>query len=219
MAEQWNDPVDRLLEKVTAEHDARLAAGTAPQTLFVLVFKYVHYDQEKVHVIGVFETREQAEAVVEKIMSRAGKFIAFLDLWTSRLWREDFIIEECELGNAAAATTAGVWVKNWVLHGDDSGYHYFCRKECGNEHRKKQKPLDDLVNRLKTERPWCYDEAGQQFVYVPQELGEAAAASIERLREALRQVSKDMHCVSSRPCPTCRNVTAAFGEPFGCEVR
>jgi UDP-N-acetylglucosamine transferase subunit ALG13 len=36
------------------------------------------------------------------------------------------------------------------------------------------------------------------------------------LREALKLVSADMHCASSRPCSTCQTVSAALGEPFGC---
>jgi hypothetical protein len=36
------------------------------------------------------------------------------------------------------------------------------------------------------------------------------------LYEAVKLVSKDMHQVSNRPCPTCQAVTNALGEPFGC---
>ena len=86
--------------------------------------------------------------------------------------------------NAASAPMPRICVKNWCLHGDESGYHYFCSTECANKYR---------------------------FTFV--------SAMADKLRAALRQVSKDMHERSSRPCPTCRDVTAALGEPFGCEVR
>lgn len=38
----------------------------------------------------------------------------------------------------------------------------------------------------------------------------------EALRDTLRLVSQDMHGTSTRPCDTCKQVTKAFGEPFGC---
>lgn len=36
------------------------------------------------------------------------------------------------------------------------------------------------------------------------------------LRDALQQVSGDMHNTSRRPCATCRAATKALGAPFGC---
>lgn len=39
------------------------------------------------------------------------------------------------------------------------------------------------------------------------------------LREAVRVLNVDWHNRSERPCGTCRAVSAALGEPFGCEVR
>lgn len=47
----------------------------------------------------------------------------------------------------------------------------------------------------------------------------ADAPSAHAMRAALRIVSQDMHVASTRPCDTCRMVTAALGEPFGCSAR
>lgn len=41
----------------------------------------------------------------------------------------------------------------------------------------------------------------------------------ELQEEALRCLSEDMHMSSSRPCATCRVVSAAIGKPFGCIVK
>ncbi len=40
------------------------------------------------------------------------------------------------------------------------------------------------------ERPWCYDESGQQFQYVEPEVADAAIAEIERLEAALAAVDE-----------------------------
>lgn len=45
---------------------------------------------------------------------------------------------------------------------------------------------------------------------------ESVSGSVPMLKNALRLVSKDMHQVSRRPCPTCQMVSNALGEPFGC---
>lgn len=47
----------------------------------------------------------------------------------------------------------------------------------------------------------------------------ADAPSAHALRGALKVLSRDMHVVSTRPCDTCRMVSAALGEPFGCSAR
>lgn len=39
------------------------------------------------------------------------------------------------------------------------------------------------------------------------------------LKQAIRVLCMDMHSASSRPCETCRLVSNALGEPFGCEAR
>lgn len=39
------------------------------------------------------------------------------------------------------------------------------------------------------------------------------------LKRAVRLLALDMHEASSRPCESCRIVSAALGEPFGCEIR
>lgn len=44
--------------------------------------------------------------------------------------------------------------------------------------------------------------------------GDADAPGDERA--ALRRISRDMHRTSRRPCATCREITEALGEPFGC---
>jgi len=38
------------------------------------------------------------------------------------------------------------------------------------------------------------------------------------LRVAVLALSRDMHGTSTRPCATCAAVTAALGEPFGCDA-
>lgn len=38
---------------------------------------------------------------------------------------------------AAKAKNAGVEVKNFIMHGDDSGYHYFCCPDHGKAWREK----------------------------------------------------------------------------------
>lgn len=43
----------------------------------------------------------------------------------------------------------------------------------------------DIVDRLRTERPYCYDEAGQMFEYAPPILADKAADEIDRLRRKL----------------------------------
>ncbi len=39
-----------------------------------------------------------------------------------------------------------------------------------------------------------------------------------RLDAAIRSHIHDGHVYGSRPCETCRKVTAALGEPFGCDL-
>jgi hypothetical protein len=41
---------------------------------------------------------------------------------------------------AAKAKNAGVWVKNFIIHGDESGYHYFCCADHGKAWREKNIP-------------------------------------------------------------------------------
>jgi hypothetical protein len=36
------------------------------------------------------------------------------------------------------------------------------------------------------------------------------------LREAVKVLGVDMHVASTRPCSTCQALSAALGEPFGC---
>ena len=50
---------------------------------------------------------------------------------------------------------------------------------------------------------------------------ELEATSISRsvkrmLASAIANLSKDMHCVSQRPCLTCRKMSKAIKKPFGC---
>lgn len=37
-----------------------------------------------------------------------------------------------------------------------------------------------------------------------------------KLYEAIKQASRDMHLPSMRPCDTCRKMTKSIGEPYGC---
>jgi hypothetical protein len=41
---------------------------------------------------------------------------------------------------AAKAKNAGVWVKNFIIYGDDSGYHYFCCADHGKAWWEKNIP-------------------------------------------------------------------------------
>ena len=43
--------------------------------------------------------------------------------------------------------------------------------------------MSDIVNRLKTERPWAYDDNGQDFEYVEPKLADEAIVEIERLQQ------------------------------------
>lgn len=47
---------------------------------------------------------------------------------------------------------------------------------------------------------------------------EARIAALERAMPAavLDLIYKDPHSWSTRPCPTCRTITAIIGQPFGC---
>lgn len=38
------------------------------------------------------------------------------------------------------------------------------------------------------------------------------------MRSALRLITEDNHMWSTRPCSTCRTITALLGEPFGCDA-
>jgi len=48
-----------------------------------------------------------------------------------------------------------------------------------------------IIERLRSERPWCYDENGQQFTYCPPGLADEAADEIERLRAALAEARRE----------------------------
>lgn len=41
---------------------------------------------------------------------------------------------------AARAKNAGVWVKNFIIFGDESGYHYFCCADHGMAWRHEKNP-------------------------------------------------------------------------------
>ena len=114
--EQWNDPVDRLLEKVTAEHERQLA-GPNTQTLFVLSLDYFGWDeysdlQSRTDVLGILASREAAEAVIDTLIEDSD-FLRNLPLDAQvtrylgmsrrlerrqRLDREQFQIEEFKVG-------------------------------------------------------------------------------------------------------------------------
>ena len=55
------------------------------------------------------------------------------------------------------------------------------------------------------------EDPGKMILRVLKDAGRSAL-----LEAALDVVSKDMHSVSSRPCETCRFVSNALGQPFGC---
>ncbi len=42
------------------------------------------------------------------------------------------------------------------------------------------------------------------------------AYDIHKLREAAKLLSTDMHYASMRPCRSCKAMTDALGEPYGC---
>lgn len=48
--------------------------------------------------------------------------------------------EETPVLTAVKAKSAGVWVKNFIIYGDESGYHYFCCPDHGKAWREKNIP-------------------------------------------------------------------------------
>ncbi len=46
----------------------------------------------------------------------------------------------------------------------------------------------------------------------------ADAEQLAAIRGALRGFGVDGHLYGSRPCATCAAMTAALGEPFGCDL-
>lgn len=41
---------------------------------------------------------------------------------------------------------------------------------------------------------------------------------LNRLTDALKVLSFDMHQKSTRPCPTCAPISSLLGAPFGCDA-
>lgn len=72
----------------------------------------------------------------------------------------------------------------------------------------------DLDGRRVLERSVNADLAAERDCF--KALWDGTRDTAERLRAALERVSRDMHNTSMRPCGTCREVTEALGEPFGC---
>lgn len=58
-----------------------------------------------------------------------------------------------------------------------------------------------------------------QLTKIEQKLDEALELLRKRpnaLAEAIKVLSEDNHDWSTRPCATCKTISAALGEPFGC---
>ena len=63
--------------------------------------------------------------------------------------------EETPVLTAVKAKNAGVWVKNFIIYGDESGYHYFCSADHGKAWRIKNIPSANSQDRS---RPIPTDE-------------------------------------------------------------
>ncbi|MGD2065597.1 MAG: hypothetical protein PVI43_00320 [Candidatus Bathyarchaeota archaeon] len=68
----------------------------------------------------------------------------------------------------------------------------------------------------------CSPECGEEcdpictFKRNANESNSSSMAGSASLIEAIKVLSVDMHTVSTRPCSTCKAMSEALGEPFGC---
>jgi hypothetical protein len=84
---------------------------------------------------------------------------------------------------------------------------------CGHVQRYRTGPVG------MTDEQWVRAECDECLI-CERESGLAAASKREEeLRAALAELEKDSHQYQTRPCPTCRKVSAALGRAFGCDAK
>lgn len=100
------------------------------------------------------------------------------------------------------------WLRAWYEHFCEPGLRcrYCHRTVDGSSICGPCFVLKNTIQRM--------PDVARQMVEETGELGQ-----LVRLKGAVRELSKDMHVGSGRPCPTCVMMTQALGEPFGCEQK